>query len=297
MHGERQIGLRLRRKHASWGKSRIVDQCGVVVALPLGGVGRVGYNHLERFVVPVLWIDQRVAVGNVEMVVVHIVQEHVDAAQVVRGQVLLLAEKPLPDLILAQHFDGLQQQGTGTARWVVDLVHFALAMGGDPGQQLADFLWREELATGLAGVRRVHGHQILICVTERINFVVREALRAQVQIANGVEHLHQLGVAIHHGVSELAAVQVQIVEQAAQAGFRTRADGRALDVLEHSLQRLVQVLVSVGTSAHVGEQIGRENEIALFFHHRLTHLLGGGIVQLGVVEIHIVCLVLVLVQV
>ena len=225
MHGERQIGLRLRRKHASRGKSRIVDQCGVVIALPLGGVGRVGHDHLERFVVPVLRVDQRVTVGNVEMVVVHIVQEHVDAAQVVRGQVFLLAEKPLPDLILAQHLDGLQQQGTGTARRVVDLVHFALAMGGDSGQQLADLLRREELATGLAGVRRVHGHQILIRITERINFIVREVLRAQVQIADGVEHLHQLSVAIHHGVAELAAVQVQIVEQAAQTGFRTRADG------------------------------------------------------------------------
>ena len=225
MHGERQIGLRLRRKHTSWGESWIVDERGVVVALPLGGVGRVGHDHLERFVIPVLWIDQRVTVGNVEMVVVHIVQEHVNAAQVVRGQVLLLAEKPLPDLILAQHLDGLQQQGTGTARRVVDLVHFALAMGGDSGQQLADLLRREELATGLAGVRRVHGHQILIRITERINFVVREALRTQVQIANGIEHLHQLGIAIHHGIAELAAVQVQIVEQAAQTGFRTRADG------------------------------------------------------------------------
>ena len=225
MHGERQIGLRLRRKHASRGKSRIVDQCGVVVALPLGGVGRVGHDHLERFVVPVLGIDQRVAVGNVEMVVVHIVQEHVDAAQVVRGQVLLLAEKPLPDFILAQHLDRLQQQGTRTARRVVDLVHFALAVGGDAGQQLADLLRCEELATGLAGVRRVHGHQILIRVTERINCVVRKALRAQVQITDGVEHLHQFSVTFHHGIAELAAVQVQIVEQTAQTGFRAGADG------------------------------------------------------------------------
>ena len=154
-----------------------VHERGVAITLPLGGVGRVrNIDHLERFVVPVLGIDQRVTVGNVEMVVVHIVQEHVDAAQVVRGQVLLLAEKPLPDFILAQHLDRLQQQGTRTARRVVDLVHFALAVGGDAGQQLADLLRCEELATGLAGVRRVHGHQILIRVTERINCVVRKAL-------------------------------------------------------------------------------------------------------------------------
>ena len=57
VHGERQIGLRLRCKHAGRGESRIVDQCGVVVALPLGGVGRVGHDYLERFVIPVLWID------------------------------------------------------------------------------------------------------------------------------------------------------------------------------------------------------------------------------------------------
>ncbi len=109
--------------------------------------------------------------------------------------------------------------------YVVMLISCPKKPGGDSGQQLADLLRREELATGLAGVRRVHGHQILIRITERINFVVREALRTQVQIANGIEHLHQLGIAIHHGIAELAAVQVQIVEQAAQTGFRTRADG------------------------------------------------------------------------
>ena len=225
VHGERQIGLRLRRKHASRGESRIVDERGVVVALPLGGVGRVGHDHLERFVIPMLRIDQRVAVGNVEMVIIHIVQEHVDAAQVVCGQILLLAEEALSDLILAQHFDGLQQQGSRTACRVIDLVHFALAVGGDAGQQLADLLRCEELATGLAGIRRVHGHQILIRVTERINCVVRKALRAQVQITDGVEHLHQFSVTFHHGIAELAAVQVQIVEQAAQTGFRAGADG------------------------------------------------------------------------
>ena len=51
-----------------------------------------------------------VAVGNVELLEVHVVQEHVDPAQVVRREVDLLAEVALADLAGAQDLVELQQQ-------------------------------------------------------------------------------------------------------------------------------------------------------------------------------------------
>ena len=80
-------------------------------------------------------VDQGVAVGNVELLVVDVVQEHVDPAQVVGGQVDLLAKEPLTHVFLAQHLGELQQQRTRAARRVVHLVHFGLANHRDTGEQ------------------------------------------------------------------------------------------------------------------------------------------------------------------
>jgi hypothetical protein len=52
---------------------------GFVRRLPLRRVGRVGHDRLERLVVPVRRIDEGVAVGDVELLEVDVVQEHVDA--------------------------------------------------------------------------------------------------------------------------------------------------------------------------------------------------------------------------
>ena len=110
VQGEGQIGLALGGEHAGRGETRIVDEQGIGVAIPFDRIRRIGNDGLERFVIPVRRIGQRVAVGDVELLVVHIVQEHVDAAQVVGGQVDFLPVEPLTYCIVAQDFGEVQQQ-------------------------------------------------------------------------------------------------------------------------------------------------------------------------------------------
>ena len=55
-------------------------------------------------------VKQGVAVRDVELLVVHIVQEHVDASQIVGGQVDLLPVETLAHILFAQHLGELQQQ-------------------------------------------------------------------------------------------------------------------------------------------------------------------------------------------
>jgi hypothetical protein len=81
VHREREVGLALGREHAGGGEAGVVDEQRVGVALPLDRVGRVGHDRLERLVVPVRRVGERVAVGDVELLVVDVVQEHVDAAR------------------------------------------------------------------------------------------------------------------------------------------------------------------------------------------------------------------------
>jgi RecA/RadA recombinase len=81
-------------------------------------------------------VDERVAVGDVELLVVDVVQEHVDAREVVGRQVDLLAVEALPHVVLAEHLGELQQQRARAARRVVDLVDLGLADDRDAGEQL-----------------------------------------------------------------------------------------------------------------------------------------------------------------
>ena len=67
---------------------------------------------------------QGVLAGDVELIVVHIVQEHVHAAQVVRRNVDLLAVEALPDILETQDLRRLQEQGTGTAGRIYQDVIF-----------------------------------------------------------------------------------------------------------------------------------------------------------------------------
>jgi len=56
-----------------------------------------------------LGIYQGIAVGNVELFVINIVQKHIDAAQVVGGNIYLLTKETLSYIFLAQHFSEFQQ--------------------------------------------------------------------------------------------------------------------------------------------------------------------------------------------
>ena len=80
VHRKGEIGFALRRKDAGRREPGIVDQERILIAHPLDRVGRVGNDALERLVVPMFRREQRIAQCDIELLVVDIVQEHIDAA-------------------------------------------------------------------------------------------------------------------------------------------------------------------------------------------------------------------------
>jgi hypothetical protein len=88
----------------------------------------------------------------------------------------------------------------------------------------SDLLRREELAAGLAGARGIHRHEVLVGVAEGVDGVVGEG--AEVEVADGVEQLDELLVALGHGGAELGAVDVEVVEEALEVVLAVGADGR-----------------------------------------------------------------------
>ena len=78
----------------------------------------------------------------------------------------------------------------------------------------------------------------------------------------------KLLVALDDGVAELGAVDVHVVEEALEIVLGFRANGRALDVLKHLGEQLVEVLpvlrqahaVFVDALEDVAKELARENE-------------------------------------
>ena len=72
--------------------------------------------------------------GNLEFFEIDVMQEHVDSAQIVGGQINLLPEKSLANLVTAENLGEFQKQRTRTARWIINLIHFVLARQSNLGK-------------------------------------------------------------------------------------------------------------------------------------------------------------------
>lgn len=59
--------------------------------------------------------DERVLIGNIELVESDIMEEHIDAAEVIGGQVDLLPEEALPYIFFAENPRRFEKQRAGTA--------------------------------------------------------------------------------------------------------------------------------------------------------------------------------------
>ncbi len=123
VHGKGEVRFASWRQHTRRGVTRIVDKRHVAVALPRHTVRRIAHNGIERFLTLMLGVEQRIALLNVEMVVIHIVQKHVHAAEVVSLEVNLLTEKALTHILCPQHTVEVEQQRTRTTGRVVHFVH------------------------------------------------------------------------------------------------------------------------------------------------------------------------------
>ena len=196
--------------------------------------------------------NQRIFVGDVELIKINIVQEHIDTAQVVGRQVDFLTEEALTHILLAQNLSRLQQQRAGAASRVIDLVDLGLAHNGKAGQQLRNLLRGEELAAALASVGGVHTHQVLIRIAKRINRVF--LVFTELHRADAVQQLDKHCIALCHRSAKLVAVDINIIEQTGKVVLALSAFCRILDMTEDGLHRHVEVIVLRRTGADIDEQ-------------------------------------------
>ena len=96
-----------------------------------------------------LGFQQGILQLDIEIIKVYIMQEHVDAAEVVSGRINLLTEILKIRILLTNGLSKLKQQRTRTASRVVNFIDARIIPRSQSGQQLTYLLRCEELATTL----------------------------------------------------------------------------------------------------------------------------------------------------
>ena len=235
-----------------------------------------------------LRIGQRVLTGNVEFVKFNVVQEHIDAAQVVRCDVDFLPKEAVAHGIPSQHLFCLQQQRTGTAGRVIDLVDFLLAYRTQPGQQLRNIGRRKELATGLARIAGVHGHQVFIGIAKGINVMLFHI--AKVHIYHAVQQFNELFIAFGNGRTQLVAVHIVIIKQPCKLSLRGAALCGFLNVSEHCFQSFIEVFIVGCFCPHIAEQLTGQDEEPFFLYQSFPCLLCLCIRHIFIAEIRVACI-------
>ena len=295
MHDKRQIGFAAWSQHTRRRETRVVDERRIFIAHPLDGIRRVRHNGFEWLFVPVLRRSERIVALDIKLIKTYIVQEHIDTAEVVGGEVDLLTIETITHILFAEDLGELQQQRTRTAGRVIDFVHLFFAHEGQAAKQIADLLRCEELTTRLACAAGVHGHKKLISITKSVNAVV--LVVTQLHVADTVKELAEFLVAFREGGAQLRAIDIHIGKESSEIAFAVCTLCTLLDGAESILKGDIEVLVVLGTTAHIAEQLAWEDKEALFLYQSRTCKLCLRIRKQRIIEIGIARLVFALVDI
>ena len=157
----------------------------------------------------------------------------------------------MPHVFFAENFGEFQQQRTAAASRIVDLIDFGFAHDGELCQQLGNLLRGKVFPAAFARVPRIHAHQKLIRVAERVYRIV--LIPTQLHIADAVEKLDQFLVSSFHRRTEFIGIYVNVVEQALEIFFAVGTLRRTFDGFEDLFQRFVQIGIDFRFFAHVYE--------------------------------------------
>lgn len=183
---EGKVGIVFGSQHASRCKAVVVDECGIVFAHPLHGIGRVGDDGIEGTIAAKLWAQESVAKGDVKLVVVDGVEKHVHARQVVGGVVDFLPEKSFFDEMMVKLLLSLKQERTAAASRVVDFVDARLSVGGDTCEEFRHLLGGEELSSRLSCRLGVVADEKFVGIAKEVDFAVGKI--REIEACHASEH-------------------------------------------------------------------------------------------------------------
>jgi len=194
-------------------------------------LGRIEFAHL----VPL--VKQGVAVKNLELGVLHTMQQHVHPRKVVGGDILFLA-KDLADgpTVILHPFTNVEKQGSGATGKVHDA--FEAFLGSSPGllaiegddrrEDVGELLRGIELTSFLAGTSGELADEVLVRIPQRID-IGRKIRKA---FGDPLDDRAELGVSIGIGSTKFIRAEIDLRKEALEGAF----EGFVFDVFEAVLE-------------------------------------------------------------
>src|SRR5574343_262578 len=144
-------------------------------------------------------------------------------------------------------------------------------------------LWREKLATRLAGIGGVVGNEELVGIAKQVDMAAVKI--AEIQFSHAFEHGGQTGVFVFDRVAEAIAGGVEVGKQAFDVTLGGVAVGGCFNGGKDGSQVGVQALIGVGAGCDLGEELAGVDEIALGLDGVVFDLRGDDAIgQLGIVD-------------
>ena len=232
--------------------------------------------------------DERVPQRDIALGVRDAVQDHVDAAHVVRRQVdLLTVDFDVRVARRARRSIRLQKERSRSARGVVYLIHVPLLLRREAREKLRHLLRREELPSALPRVRRVHLEQILVRVPEKVDRVLRPL---ELHLPDLIQNRDDLLDPLVRAIPQLRTLHVKVAEKALEVRFALRPlrgvlnmpeDFRKLRVHLLRASPLLGILLLVSFFVddalrflqHVAEKLRRLDEVPVLTRQVLDNFL------------------------
>ena len=203
--------------------------------------------------------EERVTERDVELARVDVVEEQVDAAEVVRRRFLFLPVEADEDVLRSEDLCHLHQERPRTAGRIVDLPHPRPAPRGDAGQQLRGLLRREELSAGLARARGIHRQQVFVGVAEGVDGPA--PVVAELHLRHAAEQrAERLVLLVHRGPQLARVAEVDRRKDVLEVFLALRALRRVFDFAENVFERDVEVVVPRRRGVDAGEKVRRAQE-------------------------------------
>ena len=152
MKGEGKIRLALGCKDSGRRKTRIIDEDWIGITFPIDRVGRIGYDRIKRFFIPVLRMRECISMSYIKLLIIDVVEKHIDTTEIVGSDIDLLPEKPLTYIFFSENFRELQEERSRTTAWIIDFVHLCFSDRCDLSKELTHFLRREKFTSRFSGI-------------------------------------------------------------------------------------------------------------------------------------------------
>ena len=154
--------------------------------------------------------EQCIFTSYIKFIKSHIMQKHIDTAQVVGCNINLLSIKSITNSILAKNLLSLQKQWAWTTCRIIYFIDFCFSYSSKACEQFGHICRSKEFSTRFSGIWRIHGHKVLIRIAKGINGMVFDI--SKIHFTYAVQQFYKLFITFCNARTQFIAVDIIIIK-------------------------------------------------------------------------------------